>query len=378
MDYTNVRDVKMSKKEIRHQKKQFQVSMKSILIIPYLMFFFSYCAIAEADKEAQDLRFEFALIGDMPYDGEQEKEFGRLMKEINQADLAFVVHDGDFWFDGLAWKDSMDGFPPCSDETFQDRYNLADSSKHPFILVPGDNDWTDCYRAKPHAYAPLERLDKLRKLFFQGDRSLGKRTMSLVRQSKDDRYAKFRENVRWSYGDVLFVTLHMVGSNNNFGRTTEMDAEYSERNTANLVWMREAFEQANQNGNKAIMIIAHANPQFENTWPAKLQKRYLLQGLGIKPPETRRATGFDDFLSALEDETLAFGKPVVYVHGDTHTFRLDKPLVGSFSQRMIENFTRLETIGYKDTHWIRAIVDPEDPNVFSFRQEIVPENRAEH
>jgi hypothetical protein len=117
MDYTNVRDVKMSKKEIRHQKKQFQVSMKSILIIPYLMFFFSYCAIAEADKEAQDLRFEFALIGDMPYDGEQEKEFGRLMKEINQADLAFVVHDGDFWFDGLAWKDSMDGFPPCSDET---------------------------------------------------------------------------------------------------------------------------------------------------------------------------------------------------------------------------------------------------------------------
>ena len=368
----------MSNKVTRYREKRLSAWLKSMLIIPYLIFFVSVCAIAQGDSETQGDRFEFALIGDMPYDGKQRKEFGRVMKEINLADLAFVVHDGDFWYDGIAWKDSIEGFPPCSDEAFQDRFNLAEDSSHPFVLVPGDNDWTDCHRAKPHAFEPLERLDKLRKIFFQGNRSLGKRTMRLVRQSKDVRYAKFRENVRWTYGDVLFVTLHMVGSNNNLGRTAEMDAEYTERNAANLVWMQEAFAQANDNGNKAIVIIAHANPQFENTWPAKLQKRYMLQGVGFTPPETRRETGFDDFLAALEEETLTFGKPVVYVHGDTHTFRVDKPLVGSFSQRMIENFTRVETIGYKDTHWIRAIVDAEDPNVFSFRLEIVKENRAEH
>jgi hypothetical protein len=255
---------------------------------------------------------------------------------------------------------------------------LAQASKHPFIFVPGDNDWTDCYRAKPKAYDPLERLANLRQVFFQGDQSLGQRTMHLTRQSEDTQYAKFLENVRWTYGDVLFVTLHMVGSNNNLGRTPKMDAEYTERNAANLAWLREAFELANRNGNKAIMIIAQANPQFENTWPALLQKRYMLRGVGIKPPEAPRSTGFDDFVAALEKETLAFGKPVVYVHGDTHTFRVDKPLVGSTSRRMIENFTRVETIGYKDTHWIRAIVDPGDPNVFSFRQEIVEENRTKH
>ena len=75
---------------------------------------------------------------------------------------------------------------------------------------------------------------------------------------------------------------------------------------------------------------------------------------------------------------LAFGKPVVYMHGDTHTFRVDKPLVGSISRRIIENFTRVETIGYPDTHWVRAIVDPNDPNVFSFRQQIVKENLVTH
>jgi hypothetical protein len=90
----------------------------------------------------------------------------------------------------------------------------------------------------------------------------------------------------------------------------------------------------------------------------------MLAGLGFKSPETRRATGFDDFLAALEKETVAFGKPVVYVHGDTHIFRVDKPLFGSTSRRSIENFTRVATFGYPDTHWVRAIVDPKDPQVF--------------
>jgi hypothetical protein len=215
-------------------------------------------------------------------------------------------------------------------------------------------------------------------MFFQGDQSLGRRTMRLTRQSEDTRYAKFRENVRWTHGDVLFVTLHIIGSNNNLGRTPEMDAEYSERNAANLAWMREAFDLAMRSGSKAIMIIAQANPGFENSWTPSMQQRYMLSGLGFKPPATRRSTGFDQFLNALEKETVAFGRPVVYVHGDTHIFRVDKPLVGSTSGRIIENFTRVETFGFPDTHWVRAIVDPRDPQVFSFRQEIVNDNLAKH
>jgi len=39
-------------------------------------------------------------------------------------------------------------------------------------------------------------------------------------------------------------------------------------------------------------------------------------------------TGFND-LAALEAETLAFSKPVVLVHGDSHSFQINKPLFGS-------------------------------------------------
>lgn len=348
------------------------------LVISCILLVISGNTGAQPENQNNITSLEFALIGDMPYNAKQRNEFINLMNVINAEDLAFVAHNGDFWFDGIAWKDTTKGLPPCSDEAFQDRLNLTKKSKHPYILTPGDNDWTDCHRAKPRVYNPIERLGKLRKMFFQGDSSLGQRTMELTRQSKDTKYAKFRENTRWTYGGVQFVTLHMTGSNNNLGRTPEMDAEFVERNAANLVWLEDAFDLAKSNGSKAIMIISQANPFFENTWAALLQKRYLLKGLGIKPPKDKRTTGFDDFLMALERETLEFGKPVVYVHGDTHTFRIDKPLVRSpGGKRFIENFTRVETIGFPNTHWIRVTIDPEDPNIFHFRQEIVKENRVE-
>lgn len=331
-----------------------------------------------AEGRAESTRFEFGLIGDVPYDARQEREFSYVMKELDAADLAFVVHDGDFWWDGRSWTEQAGGLPPCSDEIFRNRLALAQSSRHPFIFVPGDNEWADCHRAKPRPYDPLERLTKLRQMFFQGDRSLGRRTIRLTRQSESARYAKFRENVRWTYGDVLFVTLHVIGSNNNLGRTPEMDAEYTERMAASLSWMSQAFDLAARGGSRAIMIIAQANPRFETSWPSDMQQRYMLEGVGLKSPETRSATGFDGFLSALEKETLAFGKPVVYVHGDSHLFRIDKPLVGSRSRRIIEDFTRVETFGAPYTHWVRAIVDPGDPKVFSFREEIVKENRIKH
>ena len=350
----------------------------AVLVVPALALLTGSCATGQGTGDMRSASFDFALIGDMPYDGRQEKEFDNMMRDIDAADVAFVVHNGDFWWDGGAWTEKAGGLPPCSDEAFNDRLARAQRSKHAFIYLPGDNEWTDCHRAKPRSYDPMERLEKLRQMYFQGDTSLGQQKMKLVRQSETASYAKYRENVRWTAGDVVFVTLHMIGSNNNLGRTPEMDAEYEERNAANLAWMGEAFALAKRSGGRAVMIIAQADPYFQNTWPTYMQERYALWAIGVKPPTTRRTTGYDSFIAALEKETLAFGKPVVYVHGDTHIFRIDKPLVGRQSQRIIENFTRVATFGHPDTHWVRATIDPSDPNVLRFRQETVQANRVSH
>ena len=349
------------------------------IAIPAAVFFLLGCATGQDASQPRGSPLDFALIGDMPYDARQEKEFVNLMKDIDAADVAFVVHDGDLWWDGAAWTEKAGGLPPCSDETFSDRLALAQRSRHPFIYTPGDNEWADCHRAKPRTYDPMERLAKLRQMFFQGDASLGQRQMKLTRQSEvGSRYASYRENVRWTFGEVTFLTLHIIGSNDNLGRTPQMDAEHAERTAANLAWMRESFELATRNGSRAVMIIAQADPYFQTTWTPNWQERYALWALAMKPPASRRATGYDAFLAALEKETLAFRKPVVYVHGDTHIFRIDKPLVGSKDGRIIENFTRVATFGHPDTHWIRGTIDPQDPNVFRFRQEIVKENVTAH
>lgn len=336
------------------------------------------CITAVPASQAADKVMQFALIGDTPYDAKQNKEFTNLVKAVNREDLAFVVHAGDLWFDGIAWKDSTKGLPPCADETMADRLKEANKFKHPFIYTPGDNDWTDCWRAKPKAYDPLERLGKLRKMYFKGNRSLGSKRIALQRQSENPKYSKFRENALWIEDGALFVTLHMVGSNNNLGRTPEMDREYKARNAANLAWLDEAFKVAQRRQLRAIMFITQANPQFETTWTAKQKKRYLLSGLRIKPTNDAIWTGFDDFIDSLLRHTIAFGKPVVLVHGDTHTFRIDKPLLDAKTGRIIENFTRVEVFGFPDTHWIRATLDPDDANVFSFEPVIVPANRASH
>jgi len=334
----------------------------------------SGCVVTQPDRQSRAGKFEFGLIGDLPYSAEDERKFPNLIEDINKANLAFVIHDGDFQADFRGYRD---GSLPCSDETFNDRKNLAQSFKHPFILTPGDNDWTDCHYVKSASYDPLERLAKLREIFFSDNDSLGQRTLNITRQSSDPKYSKFRENLRWVYGDVLFLTLHLVGSDNNFGRTKEMDSEYAERNAADLVWMSEGFDFAKRNGNKAVMIITQANPGFQNNWPEARFRRYMLNS-PIKPPEKKIKSAYDEFLTALERETLAFPRPVVLVHGDSHIFRIDQPLLSSKTGRVIENFIRVETFGTPDVHWIRVIVDPDDPNVFTFKPEIVKKNLVDH
>jgi hypothetical protein len=93
-------------------------------------------------------------------------------------------------------------------------------------------------------------------------------------------------------------------------------------------------------------------------------------------PNDGNLKGFEEFLAALEEETQKFGKPVVLAHGDSHYFRVDKPLPradadGNRRPRLV-NFTRVENFGSPDVHWVRAIVDPRDPELFRFKPEFVP------
>jgi len=301
---------------------------------------------APAATQYSDRRFDFALIGDMPYDAFQETNFfPNLIEDLNRARLAFVVHNGDL----------KSGSTPCTDELFEARARQFATSRHPFVFLPGDNEWRDCGRVTTNAFKPEERLDKLRALFCRGDFALGRRPMRLTRQSEALAFAPFRENVRWVQGRVVFAGLNVPGDDNHFGTP-----EFAPRNAANIAWIKEAFALATRERLRAVMLIMQANPSFD------------------RAATNRIRAGFNEMLVVLEKETLAFGRPVVLVHGDSHYFRIDQPLMGTRSKRRIENFTRVETFGNPDVHWLKVSVDWRDPNVFTFRPQYVKKNLVKH
>lgn len=334
------------------------------------------CIVAGvAAASAQERAFDFALIGDMPYTKVQEKEYQRVLTALNTNDLSFVVHIGDFQFDATPYnRNPAIASMPCVDEHYKAILESFQSIRHPFILTPGDNDWSDCWPLAAKKVDPLELLTKIRTMFYPEGKSLGQKTIPVIHQSADPAFLKFRENLRWTMGGVMFVTIHTVGENDNFGRTPEMDAEHNERKAANIAWLRKAFTDAKTENSRGLVILTQANPGFETVWPASAKTRYFLRFIPRGDPLPSKSTAFGDYLRTLAEELETYDKPVAYLHGDTHIFRIDKPLFSLKTNRAFENFTRVETFGWPDSHWIRVTVDPSDPQLFRFKPEIVGEN----
>ncbi len=278
-----------------------------------------------------DAPIRFALIGDTPYSELEASALDAMIAQMNREDLAFVIHVGDI----------TSGRGPCTDAWFEARKRQFEKFRHPLVIIPGDNDWTDCHRS---GFDPMERLAKFREMFESGFESLGQRPLRLERQS--GRYAEYREHVRWIAGNVLFVGVDVQGSNNNLGRTPAMDAETLARMAAVFAWLEESERLAVQKKLSGMLIFAQADPDFE------------------RKARRKGGDGFAEFRAALRDLALRFGKPVLFVNGDSHFYKLDKPLADPASGLPIANFTRVVVFGSPQTRWIRAGVDPALPQVF--------------
>lgn len=302
--------------------------------------------------------FDFAVVGDLPYRSEGLAKLPSVIDSINAADVEWVLHIGDIKSGGAL----------CADTLLSARYESFQAFTIPFVFVPGDNEWTDCHRESNGGYDPVERLTFLRNLFYPvPGLTSGSVPMTVSVQSELPEFSEFVEHQRWVRGGVVFITLHVVGSNNGLvlfeGRTEEHDTEVQEREVAMLAWLSEGFEMARESNSPGVVVAIHANPRFDDPYPPS----------EIPVPDSMRV-GYEAFLETLENETIAFRRPVLLIHGDSHYFRIDKPLYNSGTRRRLENFTRLETFGAPDFHWINVHVDPQDPRVFRISERLIPEN----
>lgn len=237
-------------------------------------------------------------MGDVPYSQPQANLLDDLIERMNAEPLAFVVHVGDI----------TSGRGPCDDEWMQARQKQFARFKAPFVLLPGDNDWTDCHRS---GMDPRERLENWRALFCV--------SVALEGFARQDRYC---ENVRWIAGNRVFVGLNVQGSNNNLNQDP---AEMGERMPAVFAWLDEAAKLAQ--GRDGLVVLMQANPFLK--------------------PRLGGANGFDGILGKLRELGRTMPGRVLLVNGDTHSYKNDEPLPG---------LRRVEVYGWPHMRWLRATV----------------------
>jgi hypothetical protein len=228
----------------------------------------------------------FGVLGDTPYSQAEVERLDRLVDEMNAQPLAFVVHVGDIGSSALA----------CTDDWLLQRRNQFGRIRHPFVLLPGDNEWSDCKN-------PAERLKRWRGLFCGP-------TLSVEVQK-----GEYCEHVRWEAAGWVFVALNVPGSNNNLRHP-----EHAPRMAAVLAWLEEAAALAEKR--EGLVVLMQANPFVTLPRDGYAELRKELQRLGERLP----------------------GK-VVLVHGDTHVYRDDEPLPG---------LRRIEVWGSPVVSWLRA------------------------
>ena len=276
--------------------------------------------------------FAFVLIGDLPYSQAGEDDLAALLARIDEEPLDFVLHVGDI-------KGSAE---PCSDALYARRHALLDRSAHPLVLLAGDNEWTDCHGWRAGGYDPRERLAALRRRFWSTPEPLGRAPRAARAALGIERQPQAPENVRWRIGAVHFAALHVVGSNNGLGEYPGSEEEFETRQALNRAWLDAWLARALRERADALVLAVHADPGFGST----------------------RKEGFRAFIGWLQDLAAAFPGPVLFLHGDTHRFRVDRPLHGR-DGRVAENFTRVVCFGFPFTaSWVRIGYDPADPDRF--------------
>jgi hypothetical protein len=249
-------------------------------------------AACAARPPATNQGSSFGVFGDIPYTDDEIHRVERLIDGMNAEKLAFVVHVGDIGTSAQA----------CDDRWLMERKRQFARIRHPFVLLPGDNEWSDCTN-------PLERLRAWRKIFcFQ-------ETLDVRRQEGD-----FCEHLRWQAAGWVFVALNVPGSNNNIRH-----AEHAPRMAAVFAWLEEAAALARKRA--GLVVLIQANPFV-----------------------TAPRDGFAPLRKKFQELAQSMPGRVKLIHGDTHLYRFDEPIPG---------MRRLEVWGSPFVGWTRVEVGAE-------------------
>ena len=236
--------------------------------------------------------FAFGVLGDAPYSEAEVRRLDDMIGRVNAQELAFVVHVGDIGTSALSQA--------CSDAWLEARARQFASIRHPFVLLPGDNEWSDCAK---HGLDLQRRLAAWQKLFCR-------------KVAGVERQPGHCENARWHADGMTFIGLNVPGG----GSPDLADA----RMAATLEWLDESLSLAEERRARRIFVFLHADPRFERVG---------------------RGDAYARLRAVLATHAAWFAGKLVLVHGDTHVHRDDEPLPG---------LRRIQPWGSPFVSWMRV------------------------
>ncbi len=273
---------------------------------------------ASADEPKRQIfadSFSFLVIGDAPYNDDDQQMLFEALPQIKSAGFPFIIHVGDF----------KGGGQPCSN-AFEERLErfIASVAPTPVFYTPGDNDWADCDRFEDEntgmRASDLDRLEGLRKRFFSTP-------ISAAADLSARRQDRLPENSAWQYQGVFFMTLHVVGTNNSrdwvAGDALPRAYEAAKmRDEANLAWLAETFASATSQNARAVIIAMQADMTDIEDKPEDIMCD------GVAKTDDHACDAFTQLRAAIRDAALAFDRPVLLIHGDTSPFTLGQAFAG--------------------------------------------------
>lgn len=218
----------------------------------------------------------FSVMGDVPYAPE---EYGILVQQVADHNALspseFMVHVGDI----------KSGSPICFEVTYQDVSTALAGLAVPTFVLPGDNEWNDCILNIDESWAWWEE-------YFSRFNEAWPASPTVERQEVRD------ENFAWTSEGVLLVGINLVGG------LVHNAEEWAERLDQDAQWVESQFEA--HPGVYAAVIFAHANPTGDHT----------------------------AYVTRMESAALDFGRPVLFIHGDGHSWIDDVPFAAANIRRI--------------------------------------------
>ena len=203
-------------------------------------------AVADAQDPSDGNAHRFAIIGHGFTDGGEKRLKSALADNDGKA-VTFLVVTG---IKGAG--------EPCTDKLYERRRELIDDARRPVVVLPAGSDWTECRNSAGRIIA-IERLNRIRELFYGEPSALGARKLPLTRQSMSPRFRAYAENAHWSVGKVLYATVNMPANNNHYLNEAGRNSEYEDRLVANRFWLNRLFAIARRDRLDALVLFSEGD-----------------------------------------------------------------------------------------------------------------------